>query len=236
MKIVSWNILASEWIKKSYYPKVGGGVLFDRTSRYKKVSNNLISMQPDIILLQEVMKLEYKKLVKVFLKDFYISDLNPIIWQKAYSESGNVTFLRKSLFNKNDIKHFPLEFGIFTSCIYNNKPFNIFNIHLDDISSSIRQKQIDSVSQFTNNIPLCIIGGDFNQNYRSNSKLYNLPGFNVNNFCPTYYIESKMNIDNILSKGLVKDTNNTCPIYPHTMESGFKMFGSDHLPVQVSLK
>ena len=38
-----------------------------------------------------------------------------------------------------------------------------------------------------------ILGGDFNQTYRTNSHLYNLPEFTVHNIdCPTYYIEQKL--------------------------------------------
>ena len=37
MKIVSWNILAAEWIKKSYYPTIKEKVLFDRKTRFKRI-------------------------------------------------------------------------------------------------------------------------------------------------------------------------------------------------------
>ena len=40
-----------------------------------------------------------------------------------------------------------------------------------------------------------------------------------------------MNIDNILTRGLKKITEGTCPLYPTNIEDGFKDYGSDHLPI-----
>ena len=68
MKILSWNVLASEWIKKSYYPTVKENILFDRRSRLKRIMERIIYENPDIILLQEVMSLEYKTFMKYLLE------------------------------------------------------------------------------------------------------------------------------------------------------------------------
>jgi hypothetical protein len=53
--------------------------------------------------------------------------------------------------------------------------------------------------------------------------------------CPTYYIERKMNIDNILTKGFQKAPLSKCNWYPTRVEDGFKEYGSDHLPVLVEV-
>jgi mRNA deadenylase 3'-5' endonuclease subunit Ccr4 len=37
MKILTWNILASEWIKKSYYPGVNADVIFDNNTRFSRI-------------------------------------------------------------------------------------------------------------------------------------------------------------------------------------------------------
>jgi mRNA deadenylase 3'-5' endonuclease subunit Ccr4 len=42
MKILTWNILAAEWIKKSYYPNVKKKILFDRKSRLKRIFGSLL--------------------------------------------------------------------------------------------------------------------------------------------------------------------------------------------------
>ena len=254
MKIVSWNILAAEWIKKSYYPNVKEKVLFDRKNRLKIIMERIINEDPDILLLQEVMKLEYKTFIKHFHDKFHISILSPIDWSNdaskepkksdnITSESGNVTLLKKSVFkSKKDIFEQSLEmnFGIYTTALYASKRIHIFNIHLNDLHGQTRNKQINMLRPFIEKQHYCIIGGDFNQEYRLNSKLYTISGFNVNNKCPTYYVKKNMNIDNILSKGFAlekEQTNeNICHYIPLNLENGFKIYGSDHLPVILLLK
>lgn len=249
MKIMSWNILASEWIKKSYYPKVNKKILFNRKARFNKILKTINDENADIIMLQEVMSLEYKSLKHYLHNKYIISPLNPIKWKypkdnktKNQGESGNVTFIKKNILkdngiNNKEINHQSFEFGIYTQ-ISNN--ISILNIHLDDLSVNTRNKQMKSVESLLYTTLKCIIGGDFNQPYRKNSKIYNLPEFTIHNTdCPTYYIEEKMNIDNIMSRGfdenLKNDSEEQCGIYPTTMEEGFEMYGSDHLPVIIVL-
>ena len=233
MIILTWNILASEWIKKSHYPGVDESVLFDYAARFSKISKKIQSINPDIILLQEVMPREYNKLVSLLKDEYFISELKTITWQyNKGSESGNVTFLRRSMFPYKSILHIPLEYGIYTQCVSNNQNYDIFNIHLDDQSCAKRHKQwgeIHSITRKRNCVN--IIGGDFNHQYKSNSKIYKVPGFTAHNTCPSYYIERKMNIDNILTRGLKKMVGGACPLYPTNIEDGFKDYGSDHLPV-----
>ena len=152
MKILTWNILASEWIKKSYYPTVKEKVLFDRKSRLKRIMERIIDEDPDILLLQEVMELEYKSLCKHFMNNYHISFLSPINWQKEIkeeekdnkkkitSESGNVTLLKKTLFkSKKEIRHetLPMDFGIYTTTLYQSRQLHIFNIHLNEYQDHI---------------------------------------------------------------------------------------------------
>ena len=44
MIILTWNILASEWIKKSHYPGIDESVLFDYTARFSKISEKIKSI------------------------------------------------------------------------------------------------------------------------------------------------------------------------------------------------
>lgn len=252
MKILTWNILASEWIKKSYYPTVKEKVLFDRKSRLKRIMERIIDEDPDILLLQEVMELEYKSLCKHFMNNYHISFLSPINWQKEIkekekdnkkkitSESGNVTLLKKTLFkSKKEIRHetLPMDFGIYTTTLYQSRQLHIFNIHLNDLHGQTRNKQMNLLRPFIEQQKYCIIAGDFNQEYRPSSKLYTIPDFTVHNLCPTYYIEKKMNIDNILTKGFSNDiVENKCIYVPLKVENGFKIFGSDHLPITILVK
>lgn len=245
MKIMSWNILASEWIKKAYYPKVDKKILFNRSARFAKILEIIVKADVDIILLQEVMLLEHTSLKKHLQKKYYVSPLVPIQWKymtegNKPSESGNTTFIRRSLVAEQ-IKHYPLEFGIQTEIA----GLSIFNIHLDDLTVQTRNKQIKSIETQLYATPQTIIGGDFNQSYRKNSYIYHLPEFTVHNIeCPTYYIEQKLNIDNIMTRGMFNEKekkkkkekeNNKCIAYPSKMEEGIETYGSDHLPVLIEI-
>ena len=134
MRIISWNILASEWIKGVYYPNISKKILFDREARLKCILSILKKTDADIILLQEVMVNEYKAMKKHFAKNYYCSPLVPIQWKygltktKKESESGNMTLCRDTLFSKQlkylrvAPQHSALEFGV-SRIIYLKYPF-----------------------------------------------------------------------------------------------------------------
>ena len=238
MKVLTWNILAAEWVKKSYYPGADAAVIFDSKARFARICKILQEADADVIMLQEVMKREYEKLVLLFGKQYFISELKKMVWRdNTDSESGNVTFLKRSLFPKQHIYHYPREYGVYTQCLYKNRPCDIFNIHLDDQSPQKRYKQWDDLHGISRKEGCgSIIAGDFNHQYRKKCPLYNTPGFEAHNLCPTYYIERKMNIDNILTKGFKKAPLSKCNWYPTRIEDGFKEYGSDHLPVIVEVE
>jgi endonuclease/exonuclease/phosphatase family metal-dependent hydrolase len=216
MKIVTWNILANEWIDKKYYKNINSDILFDRLTRFKNIFKIISKLDADVILLQEVMKLEYNKLVDLLGSNFYISKIIKI-WG---GESGSVSLFKKSMFT--NIVHFPLKFGLYSIC----DGYNFFNIHLDDISIKKRYDQMYELNMLTINKSKCIIGGDFNHKYSAKSPFYKLKNFKVTNKTQqTYYINRKINIDNILIKGLrYKFISH---VYPFDMN----VIGSDHLPL-----
>ena len=74
MKVLSWNILANEYIKKQYYPQVKEELLI-REDRFKLISSKLKEINADIILLQEVMSAEYKNLKELLSHKYFISKL-----------------------------------------------------------------------------------------------------------------------------------------------------------------
>lgn len=235
LSVLSWNILAHEWITTMYH-KMFQPHLLNRKTRLRIIIDKLVSYDSDVIMLQEVMIAEYHALKKYIGHLYHISPLKPIAWEyqpdgKAMPESGNVTLMKKSVFSKKNIRHYKLSFGIRTQCVYKRSVLTLFNIHLDDLSSIKRYAQLSSLSEhFTK---YSIIAGDFNQVYRKESKLYNVKGFKIHNVaCPTYYIERKMNIDNIMYAGLRVATRRYCEYYPRTVEEKFQMYASDHLPIR----
>lgn len=233
MRILSWNILASEWIKKSYYKDADYSMLFNRRQRFTKITDLIREVDADIVMLQEVMPQEHKKLIANFEKDYIISGLNKIVWQyKSDSKSGNVTLLKRRMFADHAVKHHSKDYGIYTQCIHNNIHYDVFNIHLDDLSRQKRYEQMDDVNKTLRpNKSVNIIAGDFNQVYRTDSKFYNINGFMVHNKCATYYNERNMNIDNILTRGAKQQIPSRCYVSPTTFDEGIKLYGSDHLPV-----
>lgn len=122
MKIISWNILANEFIKKADYPMIKGKILFNRKRRLMQIIAILTNANADVMLLQEVMQAEYNSLSETFEKEYYIIKGNTINWYNNKSYSGNVSFLRKSVFSllanndKGMIKD--LEFGLYIKCYF----------------------------------------------------------------------------------------------------------------------
>jgi len=125
MKIISWNILANEFIKKADYPMIKGKMLFNRKGRLTQITSILKNVNADIMLLQEVMQAEYNSLSETFEKEYYIIKGNTINWYNKKSYSGNVTFLRKNVFslsaNKDKALIKDLEFGLYVKCYFLDK-------------------------------------------------------------------------------------------------------------------
>jgi len=248
IKVVSWNILASEWITKNNYPDITIKLLFNHKQRIKTIIEKLKNYNSDIILLQEVMPDEYKIIQKHFKAEYTITPIQPIKWtykntNTNKNESGNVILLR--ITNYSNIKIYAMDFCIIAQCIHNetNKVITIYNIHLDDMTSMKRNTQMQKILDFDNELnkknknACCIIGGDFNQNYNPTSKLYSLPKFIVHNLCNTYYLDKKkINIDNILTRGFKIDkTDIKCEKLSDDNEDIFKKIGSDHISIVAKL-
>ena len=246
---MTWNILASEWIKKSYYPSVKDPSLFERKTRIQTILEKIKDTDPDILCLQEVMPLEYKRLYEAF-PQYKFSRLAPIQWYSSMNKakSGNVTMVKKGFTNWTE---HPFEYGVYIKV----DRLHIFNVHLDDVSYQKRLRQLHQLNLSMDHV---IVAGDFNQDYKPTSALYQVPGFTVHNRCNTYFVEKKMNLDNILTKGiktkgiktkgLVEDYGRiraeprrpsrarpaTCGYIPR-VEEGLDLYGSDHIPVTVTI-
>lgn len=224
MKILTWNILASEWIEPKYYPTVKDFSVMDSNKRIKLIIQKLNTENPDVMLLQEVMGNHYDLLYKHFNKTYYISSLRPIRWGTSSSFSGNITLVRKSICTK--ISEYPLDYGV----IVKADDLFIYNIHLDDVSFTKRKKQLDLLRPTIEKQKYVVLGGDFNQEYKKTCPLYRFPRVTVHNKCITYFVEKNMNIDNILTKGFIV-SNDRCSVVPSTVTEGLRAYGSDHIPV-----
>jgi endonuclease/exonuclease/phosphatase family metal-dependent hydrolase len=236
-KILSWNILADEFVKKRYYPMIPSEILLNRKERQEHILTTLTHADTDVMLLQEVMPSEYNALSHTFKKSHHLIRGKNIKWQGKQGYSGNVILLRKTLFTQPHL--IALNFGVGVECAYQDQPLTIFNIHLDDISHVERMNQVSELVSYIKQAAQIIVGGDFNENYQPKNELYQLlknEGLKVYNQKPTYFIERKMCIDNILIKGL--DMNHTAAHVLNPFQGDrvkqFTTYGSDHLPVVVN--
>ncbi len=110
------------------------------------------------------------------------------------------------------------------------------NVHLDDLFGQTRNKQINYLRPLISKFNFCILGGDLNQEYNKKSKLFDIDKMIVHNDkCISYYIENKMNIDNILTKGYNKTKQIECPYVPITRSDVIEYYGSDHLPITIDI-
>ena len=282
MKIISWNILANEFITQSDYPMIKRKILFNRNERLKNIMQMLLKVNADVMLLQEVMEKEFKALTQLFKSKYTIVRGKNINWYNKPSASCNITLLRKTQFKVLTV--YDLEFGIYlraseagsseagasevgaseasSSEAGANEVIEIINVHLNDESHLKRISQIKSIEEVLYKSNKVILGGDFNQVYKVSSQLYKMiakAGLIPTIHEPTYYIEKKMCIDNLMLKGFQLD--NRCPIkknelnccnrpinkrnktkknvpkngscvinkYKNQVENQFNAYGSDHL-------
>ena len=223
MKVLAWNILADEFVEEKYYKNIPE--ILNRKQRKKNIIKILNDTNADIMLLQEVMRSEYNS----FSSEYHMILSKNVKWQGKQSYTKNVILLRKSFKINSTIL---LEFGVGVHCLYMNKPLLIFSIHLDDVSHSVRMKQMSLLLDIIGSHNV-IIGGDFNEIYTHTSKLYKkLKDFNILNKNPTYLMDATC-IDNIVTKGIqFKVHVDTITDYRKQMIE----FGSDHLPVIGSIE
>ena len=226
MKILTWNILASEWVKKKDYPTVKDYTLFKRGLRIRRILDKLKEESADIVFLQEVMPMEYRLLHQEFHRTYRLSELTPIRWGKKTSDSGNVTLVKRRHFISWSESSF--DHGVYVQI----DQVHLFNIHLDDVSYAKRKKQLGRLP--LNDKTYVILGGDFNEPFKKESPLYQLPGFVIHNTCNSYFVEKNLDIDNILTKGL-RPIQTTCEYLPKTVEEGLSIYGSDHIPVTATV-
>lgn len=235
MKILTWNILASEWIDDKTYHDVVKKIRYDNKRRFDRIFYYITKQNADLILLQEVMPCEYKKIKLLFKNEYIITPVFRINWHKNKNNSGNVSLFKRTEF-VNNMTHNKLEFGMHTTCLYKNKICHIYNIHLSDVSNKYRYTQLNSILKPLIEATTCIIGGDFNHQYINNTKFYNIPNYKTHNtMCTTYYIDRKINIDNILTKGFTRFGLIECPKCPENIQEGLTNYGSDHLPITLNI-
>ena len=245
MKILSWNILANEFIKQSYYDMIPSQILFNRKKRQERIIETLKEANADIMLLQEVMQSEYNKLEDEFQKTYHLLKGKHIHWQNKRSYSGNVILLRKSMFSLTN-KQLDLNFGIavqvYLKHSHSEIPILVINVHLDDLSQAKRLHEIKEIEMLFQNHPHIILGGDFNEHYNPKhvTKLYNALKayyFTITNHEPTYYINSKVCIDHVLLKGFENNKQNkVINEYGNNPVEHFTNYGSDHLPVLLKIQ
>jgi hypothetical protein len=243
MKILSWNILANEFIARRYYPMIPSNVLFKRSERLQKIIQTLTLVNADVMLLQEVMLSEYNALCSQFSSKYNIIRSKPIIWQNERSHSYNVTLLNNSLFSLRGAEVKFMDFGLMVNSTFTknyNIPISIINVHLDDLSHAKRKQQIRLLEPFLKTYHNIILGGDFNENYTASSPLYKSiksSGLKIMNDKPTYYIKRKVCIDNIMLKGAAPHPSvDVINDFDNNIVNQFIAYGSDHLPLIVNTR
>ena len=255
MKVLSWNILANEFISKRYYPMIPSDLLFKRARRLERILTLLITEEPDVMLLQEVMLSEYNALERQFLRTHHLIKSKHIIWQGEVSHTYNIIFLRKNMFSIKGAREMNFEFGLLVNCFLKYGPTSyipivVGNIHLDDLNKGKRLKQLEEIEPYLSGVNNVILGGDFNENYyissssssKSSSSIYNnvkSQGLKIMNQSPTHFIGRKMCIDNIMLKGHTSKERPRVRVindYDNDILQHFINYGSDHLPVVVITK
>jgi len=239
MRVLTWNLLAHEWIKPHYFKHISPTLLFNRKGRLGLIVSRLMYLDPDVMGLQEVMPAEYNALQRLFGHTHYITRLYNIMWGKTPSKSGNVILIRKTLCKTIDQNFAQWPFG--HACIFvpkhSNTPVLVVNVHLDNKDIRRRYAQVGTLQPMLEAASHVIWLGDFNHHYRSNTRLYHLvPNFKIHNTAISYFVDRECCIDNILTKNFIaNEATVRAPVILPTEEKTFQYYGSDHLPIQAEL-
>ena len=243
--ILSWNVLAQDYIDKSY-DKYKDYLDFDYRS--KKIIYHLKKIDSDIIFLQEV-DYNFYKLLKTEFKNYYFGKLIKNCWNECNTHTFNLIISKYKL---KLIKIFKLnEFnnsqGIFRVKII-DRYYYLVNIHLYDKNNKIRQMEITKILNKLNNInyPI-IIGGDFNNNIINNNFKKILDKYNYINATQIENIteddftyqsnDNFMLIDFFVVKNIDKFKTKNNLRYNNTQKLPIlKYYGSDHLPILLYIK
>lgn len=223
LKIISWNLLANEFIDPSDYPAIPAEILYDRETRINRIIAFILThVDTDLFLFQEVMPMEADKL-KAALNQYQAFISLPLAWYgETIWQSSNMIFVKAGKWNMCN-----LSFGLVITC----ENMSIANIHLDDMDDNTRILQIRQLIAALSNTPTAIIGGDFNHEYDESSALYKClhdAQFNSHNFHITY--RDKINASSIDQIA----TRNLGLFNSYTVEPA--EFISDHFPVIVQKK
>ena len=205
--------------------------MFARDARVARIVEILDKARADVIALQEVMLAEYNVIKARYGARYHVCRGRAIVWQRTPSKSFNVIVLRRDMFDTPRLKNY--EFGLFVHACSRSREFAIFNIHLDDVSSTKRADQMKTILEQCAREPNVILCGDFNANYTPASKLYKsaeIAGFQITNKAPTYFIGRPICIDNIMVKGTLRPAAHV-PAIVGDAAAVFARYGSDHLPV-----
>lgn len=173
MKVVTWNILADQYIDYANtqrdYPTVPAQDL-RLSKRLPVILRELERIQADLVLLQEVTPAVHEKLLKRFGRTY---EIGPLATHRAKEEhgtsSGNVNLLKRSVFGatKFETKFFGgSQSATGIAFVKYPEPFLIANVHFDWENHARRKREAAGLLRYLrrheNPKVAVIIGGDFN--------------------------------------------------------------------------
>ena len=236
LHVVSWNILAPIYVKCEYYTSVKCEEL-TMSKRQSKIDTMLQWMNADVYLLQEVTSDEFKHLKSHHTTYRWFFQPHKInYWKESshHQKNGNAIGIHKNL-NVSSLSQHTLKLsngnrGIRVDGKIRNRLVSFISVHLDDTKDMCRSMQIENLMSLikSDHRPI-VIGGDLNDETGDMVKIFKRHQYVASPSVPTYFEESAMCLDYILTKN-IKDK----PFFYVPPSSKFdiiKRFGSDHLPV-----
>jgi len=233
MRVLTWNILSSEWEPK----------MEDFVKRKPLIKKMLIRRVYDVILLQEVDKRSYRFIRKELSKIYWISKMAVIEWSDDPEiETGNVILIRKKWKGNARVKEIGVDLNDGGILMITLKRYVIINVHLTLKSMEQRLKDIKYLNLWIKTkFPKhdVILGGDFNNNLMKTKRIHKYlisQGYDnaVSTANKSTYLPYKAAIDFVYTKG-VKKTNGKIMDTDNKKKISLKELGSDHYPVLASL-
>jgi hypothetical protein len=185
LKLLSWNLIASPFNNAT-------SLIHDNDNRLSKIIKVIHKEGADVVLLQDVMKDEYKELKHEF-PQYDASVLQKSFWNKKNNNTDEIDIGLVEMVNKNSFNSIIFKNNI----VYlrkENVSMKIGNIQLDDASSIKRLKQLNDMLLKMSDVSHSIIAGNFNTDIQ-------IDNYNKCIYDPIYLIEKKSTFDNMFYVG-----------------------------------
>lgn len=248
LKILTWNVLAQQWIDLELKDAALDKRHLKRTYRIEKQLQYIKQTNPDVILLQETTPIVLRQYQRQ-LPDYEIDCFSQMRWQKEYSPiNGNAILWKKNILKDTrcDTIILDKQAGIYGTLlrarVTNGAQITFVNVHLSYGNFKAASNQFKTIFDYLERSDQkIVIGGDFNMGYPDweIERFFNGKGFTdcLKRNTVTHPFKNDpygQTIEHILIKNM--KCQNISIGESKSIGDSLKKYGTDHYPIVVEIK